>query len=132
MPTQEESNFLEKKIDDTSEELHKHIRIVQKTIDKLDNKVTRHIEDFKTHEEIENRKYDEYYNAHQINTRAIDHLVQQLQKQSDDTQGLIELWKNTMGLINGIQKIRNFVIWSSATIIAISGVYSVLHNLGIL
>ena len=122
MPTHDECVLLNKKIEDTSEELHKHLRSTQKSIDKVDNKLSEHIENFKMHEELEKLKYDEYLDAQKVNTVAINHLVEQMQIQSEDTQGLIETWKAVISFSKGISWIRNTILWVCTTIVAVGSV----------
>lgn len=128
MPTHDECVLLNKKIEDTSEELHKHLRSTQKSIDKVDNKLSEHIENFKIHEESEKLKYDEYLDAQKINTVAINHLVEQMQIQSQDTQGLIETWKAVISFSKGISWVRDTILWVCTTIIGVASVYALFSS----
>ena len=128
MPTHDECVLLNKKIEDTAEELHKHLRSTQKSIDKVDNKLSEHIENFKMHEELEKLKYDEYLDAQKVNTVAINHLVEQMQIQSQDTQGLIETWKAVISFSKGISWIRDTILWVCTTIIGVGSVYALLSS----
>ena len=128
MPTHDECVLLNKKIEDTAEELHKHLRSAQKSIDKVDNKLSEHIENFKMHEELEKLKYDEYLDAQKVNTVAINHLVEQMQIQSQDTQGLIETWKAVISFSKGISWIRDTILWVCTTIIGVGSVYALFSS----
>jgi len=130
MPTEEQCVMLEKKLDDTAEELHKHLRSTQKSIEKVDNKLSDHIKEFNMHEELEKAKYDEYLDAQKVNTAAINHLVEQMQIQSEDTKGLIETWKTMMSLASGISWLRNGILWICTTIVGLATVYA-LFTLGV-
>jgi hypothetical protein len=130
MPTEEQCVMLKKKLDDTAEELHKQIRITHKSIEKVDNKLSEHIKEFNIHEELEKAKYDEYLDAQKVNTAAINHLVKQMQIQSEDTKGLIETWKNIMSLASGISWLRNGILWICTTIVGLATVYA-LFTLGV-
>lgn len=130
MPTQEECDLMKKELHDTAEELHKHLRSTQKSIDKLDTKLTEHIKDFKIHEDLEKVKYDDYLEAQRVNTIAINHLVEQMQIQSEDTKGLIDTWKTLANIVKGISWVRNIILWVCSTIVGLGGVYMLLHHLG--
>ncbi len=130
MPTEDQCVILEKKLEDTAEELHKHLRSTQKSIEKVDSKLSDHIKDFRIHEELEKAKYDEYLDAQKVNTIAINHLVEQMQIQSDDTKGLIDTWKNIMSVASGISWLRNGILWICTTIVGVATVYA-LFTLGI-
>ena len=130
MQTYNECALLEKKLEDTTEELHKHLRSTQKSIEKVDNKLSGHIENFKIHEELEKLKYDEYLDAQKINTVAINHLVEQMQIQSEDTKGLIDTWKAMMSVATGISLLRNGILWVCTTIIGVATIYA-LYTLGL-
>ena len=130
MLTEDQCVILEKKIEDTTEELHKQLIITYKSIEKVDNKLSDHIKDFKVHEELEKAKYDEYLDAQKINTVAINHLVEQMQIQSDDTKGLIDTWKNIMSVASGVSWLRNGILWICTTIIGVATLYA-LFTLGL-
>ena len=130
MPTEDQCVILEKKLEDTTEELHEQLRITYKSIEKVDSKLSDHIKDFKVHEELEKAKYDEYLDAQKINTVAINHLVEQMQIQSDDTKGLIDTWKNIMSVASGISWLRNGILWICTTIIGVATLYA-LFTLGL-
>lgn len=130
MPTAEECDLMKRDLVDTAEELHKHLRSTQKSIEKVDTKLTEHIKDFRVHEELEKAKYNDYLEAQKINTIAINHLVEQMQIQSEDTKGLIETWKTLLNIIEGISWVRNAIIWVCSTVVGLGGLYMFLHQIG--
>ena len=130
MPSQEECDLLKKNLADTAEDLHKHLRNTQRSIEKVDSKLTEHIKDFRVHEELEKAKYEDYLDAQKVNTIAINHLVEQMQIQSEDTKGLIETWKGLLTIVKGISWIRNVILWVCSTIVGLGGAYVLLSQLG--
>lgn len=127
-----DNDSIERKLDLVSEEIHKHMRSMQKNIKDISDKMDTHIIDFEKHEVEENLKYLEYNKLHKDNALAIENLIAQLKIQSIDTQGLIALWKTTISFIDGVNKLRNLLVWICTTIIAFGGVYTLLHTLGVI
>lgn len=109
--------------------IHDRIQHIQNTVDNVAQELEIHLLAFTKHETEEITRHSELIESQQTNTKAIDHLVAQLQIQSEDmrkdresTAAIIATWDNIISFAKGISWLRNSVLWVCASIVGIGGV----------
>lgn len=137
MPTNEECADILNEISRVETDVHTHLQGLQTSLDKQHVIMQTHISHFKTHEEMERINHAESTEAQKANTAAINHLVTQMQIQSEDaakdrkaSEDVINAWNNAIMFIKGIAWFRNGVLWVCATIVGIGGVYTLGSTIG--
>ena len=121
---------LQRTIKEMEHDFHGHVRELRKDFSQHAEDFNTHVAHFREHETEEIERHQESVESQKANTAAINHLVDQMKVQSEDTKGIIETWKLAMGFAKGISWIRKGALWLAGTIITVGSAIFTLTKLG--